>query len=345
MNNNFGLYNSTYDDSDLHSLDAQQASAASNAPGPSNLGDMAQNPMSTMNPIPDDMGPQQTSQMDPRNIQQHAIQSQHDQSTMRRQSMPLQFPVSRDFIDPSVRRSSIADYGDSDASSAMNRYPFDMSQGPNLDPTMGGPLGDQMQLDSGKPSNPAGLSINTQYHDLLDFNGMAQNSNFQSPFEADMNSPFINRAGAMSLQMDMTMATDDMSGISSINDMFSAQTFGSPTFASSMVSSYGPIYGSTQHLGGPMSPNEAQVNSNEHAPQSGSSQSNIPPSTQSNSIDSSFTSRSAPNSDSQMSQTNSSSATSRPTTTSLTVKTKPGPAKVGDLSLPWHEPSGTSTVP
>jgi len=257
--NNYPHYNPPYNDPNPQTFDDQQPDSPSGAQAAHDLTVMERNRMpsmnNTLNSMPSNLSRHQSSTMDDDRIHQ-----QNAQNDLRRQSVPMQFTNSPESMDQSMRRVSMIDFSNSQNTNELSQFAFDPLLGASMDTNMSGQLNDQMQMDD-KANNPSVLSIDTQYQNYIDLNTLSNNSAFQSPFDADMNSPFLNQAGVMSMQMDMNMnmSTED---IAAINDMFSAQNFGSPTFASPMTTNFGSsIYGQPQASGGAMSTTGTQLDS------------------------------------------------------------------------------------
>jgi hypothetical protein len=246
----------------------------------------------------------------------------------------MAFSGGSDTVDPGMRRLSMVEFTSPQPNGAVNQFAFDPSLGA-LDSSMNGQFGDQLAHMQSKNNHIAGLSVDTQYPNAIDFSQLSASGVFQSPFDTDFNNPFPNNSGTMGLDMN-TMMSEDLTAMS---EMFSAQQFGSPTFNSPMTATFGnSMYGQQDPSGGAMATG-AQLNTMMTA-------TTTPTGFQMRGLtapESSF--RPPPQPTKPISSSKTSGPEVRlPSTTASSAKPKssqpPSQATIGGISLPWHTPAG-----
>lgn len=182
---------------------------------------------------------QQSQQQQSRLGDAGLVQGRKDLS---RHNSATQFATPTDTMDASLQQAMM-DFGNAQNNPSLSQFVFNPAMGTSMNNNLTGQYDVQMsQLHGQGNASNVPLSINTQYNNLMGYNGLsATSNNYQSPFDADMSSTFMNTGGDMS--MDLSMMNDEE--IAVINDLFSAQQFGSPSFTSPMnstfdASMYGP---------------------------------------------------------------------------------------------------------
>jgi PAS domain S-box-containing protein len=119
---------------------------------------------------------------------------------------------------PEMQNMSMVDFG----SGHSNNFTFDPSLSGNM---------------SQNPNNQSGLSVDTQYANVMNFNPLqSNNSNFASPLDMDLSSPYLSTSAGLRLLQDIDMMNDNMSAV---NDMFANQQFASPIMTSPMTGNFG----------------------------------------------------------------------------------------------------------
>jgi PAS domain S-box-containing protein len=232
-----------------------------------------------------------------------------------------------------MRRMSMVDFGAQPSNNAMNQFTFDPSFSGALDPALTNDMQPQLngQYQKSNRADP-GLSVDTQYANVMDFNSLASaNTNFTSPLEMDLTSPYLNNNNSMGMQLDIDMLSEN---INAMNDMFGSQQFGSPIIASPMTANFGSVYGSSQDasngmmgtsqiMPNPSSNSGSTIEMTSSNPRTANFQNQQPRSTQSQ------------NSGSMLPPSNSSSTSLKPRNQS-----NPPPATIGGVRLPWSDPPG-----
>jgi PAS domain S-box-containing protein len=190
MNNNFTLYDRSYEDGSLNN-------AANNH--------NAESTDTQMNSMSNIMSASTTALSDSDKNQSHINRNDgnfsHAQSDMQNMSM--------------------VDFG-----SGHSNFTFD--------PSLSASLNSNVSQNS---NNQSGLSVNTQYANVMNFNPMSSNtSNFASPLDMDLSSPYLTNSASLGLLQDLDMMNDNMSAV---NDMFANQQFASPILTSPMNGNFG----------------------------------------------------------------------------------------------------------
>ncbi|KAF2666950.1 hypothetical protein BT63DRAFT_433883 [Microthyrium microscopicum] len=267
------------------------------------------------------------------------VDLQKNHKEPRRQSVPpMAFSSGSDTVDPGMRRLSMVEYMNQQPSGSLSQFTFDPSMNPNFAQSMNNQYSNQMPEMEPKDISMTGLSVNTQYPSAMAFGQLSATSDvFPSPYDTDFNNPFPDNPGNMGLDMNTMMSDAD---ISRMNDMFSAQQFGSPTFTAPMNGTFdNTVYGQQQSIGGENMENGAQLDTILTSTASRDFQM-MPITTQASSY-----SQAAPLTTVTVSSAIASTADKRPATTSTaSTKTKssqpPKMSTIGGLSLPWSEPEG-----
>jgi hypothetical protein len=236
--NNFDHFNPSVSDSASPNPNAQQPRRRSGAAN--GLGALAGRNMQSMN-----AAFQSQQQMGNGGVPQD--QTDHEGG---RQTTNMQYGGDSDSMDASMQQAMM-DFGPSPSNNSLSQFTFDPSLGGNFDSSMSGQFNGQMSQMQGQNNASGGpLSVNTQYPNMMDYNALsAASAGFPSPYDTDMNNNYMNNANNM--QMGLNMMNDE--DISVINDLFSAQQFGSPSFTSPLASTFGAsIYGQSQDPRGQM---------------------------------------------------------------------------------------------
>jgi PAS domain S-box-containing protein len=230
-----------------------------------------------------------------------------------------------------IRRVSMVDFG---GQSSLNNLQF------NFDPSLSG------SLDHGLAGNVAGLnnqfqktvtsapglSVDTQFANVMDFNPMASaNTNFTSPLDMDITSPYLNNNNPMDSTFDMGLLSDN--NMNAMNEMFNAQQFNSPIMTSPLNATFAPsVYGQSQD------PSNGMLDTSQMLQSRKSNRSNIPLSSTNNQASNFSTPRPNQSQPRSQSQKSAMGPPSTSTTSSKLRNQAQPPATINNITLPWSDP-------
>jgi hypothetical protein len=163
------------------------------------------------------------------------------------QNMTMQFGTGSESINESMQHAMMA-FSPQHQNNSLSQFAFDPSIETGLNNNLAGQFNRQMaQMQAQSNVSGVTLSVDTQFSNMMEYNTLsAASGGYQPAYETDMNNNFMANAGNMPLDLSMMNEED----IAVMNDMFSAQQFGSPSFTSPMTATFGAsIYGSSQDPG------------------------------------------------------------------------------------------------
>jgi PAS domain S-box-containing protein len=310
MNNDYGLYNRSYNENPFKPA------------SPNGADDSADVAMSGV-----DMAGIQ-AMMSPNNMSSLQDASQ---SSIKPHNQSSQQVADYSSNGNGIRRVSMVEFGGQPSINNL-QFNFNPSLSGSLDHDMAGNVtGLSNQYQKTVTSAP-GLSVDTQFANVMDFNPMASaNTNFTSPLDMDLTSPYLNNNSSMDPTFDMGLLGDN--NINVMSDMFSAQQFNSPIITSPMNATFAQsVYGQSQN------PSNGMLDTSQMLQSQNNNPSNISM-TSTNNTGSSF---STPRPSQQQSRSQPQKPSMGPPSTSTSSSKSQNqahpPATIGDMTLPWSVP-------